>query len=53
MTDIEKGLFLDKATGFREIGDGLIVVDWIIESVSDRSYRDQQDETGSTPGHPR
>ena len=28
MTGIEKGSFLDKATGFREIGDGLMVIDW-------------------------
>lgn len=27
MTGIEKGSFLDKATGFREVGDGLMVVD--------------------------
>jgi len=27
MTGIEKGSFLDKTTGFREIGDGLMVVD--------------------------
>ena len=29
MTGIEKGSFLDKATGFREVGDGLMVVDWL------------------------
>src|SRR4051812_34433864 len=28
MTGIEKGSFLDKATGSREIGDGLMVIDW-------------------------
>lgn len=39
MTGIEKGSFLDKKTGFREIGDGLLVVDWIMESGSDRGYR--------------
>jgi len=31
MTGIEKGSFLDKKTGFREAGDGLLVVDWIME----------------------
>ena len=31
MTGIEKGSFLDKATGFREVGDGLMVVDWLME----------------------
>ena len=35
MTGIEKGSFLDKATGFREIGDGLMVVDWLMEAGSD------------------
>ena len=41
MTGIEKGSFLDKTTGFREAGDGLMVVDWLMESGSDRAYRDQ------------
>jgi hypothetical protein len=41
MTGIEKGSFLDKATGFREAGDGLLVVDFIMEPGSDRAYRDQ------------
>src|SRR6266567_7730741 len=31
MTGIEKGSFLDKATGFREAGDGLMVVDWLMK----------------------
>jgi hypothetical protein len=35
MTGIEKGSFLDKKTGFREIGDGLMVVDWLMEPGSD------------------
>jgi hypothetical protein len=38
MTGIEKGSFLDKATGFREAGDGLMVVDWIMEAGSDESW---------------
>ena len=41
MTGIEKHSFLDKTTGFREAGDGLLVVDWLMESGSDRAYRDQ------------
>lgn len=38
MTGIEKGSFLDKATGFREIGDGLMVIDWLMEPGSDEDY---------------
>ena len=41
MTGIEKGSFLDKATGFREIGDGLMVVDWLMEAGSDEDYGDE------------
>ena len=41
MTGIEKGSFLDKATGFREVGDGLMVVDWLMEAGSDEAYGDQ------------
>ena len=41
MTGIEKGSFLDKATGFREIGDGLMVIDWLMEAGSDAAYADQ------------
>ena len=37
MTGIEKGSFLDKATGFREVGDGLMVVDWLMEAGSDEA----------------
>lgn len=40
MTGIEKGSFLDKATGFREVGDGLMVVDWLMEAGSDEAYGD-------------
>ena len=40
MTGIEKGSFLDKTTGFREIGDGLMVIDWLMESGSDKDYGD-------------
>ena len=38
MTRIEKGSFLDKTTGFREVGDGLMVVDWLMEAGSDEKY---------------
>ncbi|MCC6492050.1 MAG: hypothetical protein IT424_03410 [Pirellulales bacterium] len=41
MTGIEKGSFVDKRTGFREIGDGLMVVDWLMEAGSDEAYADQ------------
>jgi len=41
MTGIEKGSFLDKGTGFREVGDGLMVVDWLMEAGSDEAYADQ------------
>lgn len=38
MTGIEKGSFLDKKTGFREAGDGLMVIDWLMEAGSDAEY---------------
>ena len=41
MTGVEKGSFLDKATGFREAGDGLMVIDWLMEAGSDEAYADQ------------
>jgi len=41
MTGIEKQSFLDKATGFREIGDGLMVIDWLMEAGSDAAYADK------------
>jgi hypothetical protein len=40
MTGIEKGSFRDKATGFREAGDGLMVVDWLMEAGSDAGWPD-------------
>ena len=40
MTGIEKGSFLDKATGFREAGDGLMVIDWLMEAGSDAAWAD-------------
>ena len=41
MTGIEKGTFLDKTTGFREVGDGLMVIDWLMEAGSDEDYGDE------------
>jgi hypothetical protein len=41
MTGIEKGSFLDKATGFREVGDGLMVIDWLMEPGSDAGWDDK------------
>jgi hypothetical protein len=40
MTGIEKGSFLDRATGFREAGDGLMVIDWLMEPGSDEAWSD-------------
>lgn len=50
MTGIEKQSFLDKATGFREVGDGLMVVDWLLEAGSDEAYANQILASQSTPG---
>jgi len=41
MTGIEKGSFLDKTTGFREVGDGLMVIDWLMEAGSDAEWSDK------------
>lgn len=41
MTGIEKESFLDKTTGFREAGDGLMVVDWLMEAGSDSEWASQ------------
>jgi hypothetical protein len=41
MTGIEKGSFLDKSTGFREAGDGLMVIDWLMEAGSDEAWSDK------------
>jgi hypothetical protein len=41
MTGIAKGSFLDKATGFREAGDGLMVIDWLMEAGSDAAWGDK------------
>ena len=49
MTGIEKGSFLDKTTGFREVGDGLMVVDWLMEAGQRRGLERQ----GVRPGRER
>lgn len=41
MTGIEKGSFLDKKTGLRELGDGLMVIDWLMEAGSDEAWSQQ------------
>jgi len=41
MTGIEKHSFVDKTTGFHEAGDGLMVIDWLMEAGSDAAWRDQ------------
>jgi len=41
MTGIEKGSFVDKKTGAREIGDGLMVIDWLMEPGSDAEWADE------------
>jgi hypothetical protein len=48
MTGIEKQSFLDKTTGFREVGDGLMVVDWLMEAGSDSQWAEQ---VMATDGH--
>src|SRR5262245_25131702 len=50
MTGIEKQSFLDKTTGFREVGDGLMVVDWLLEAGSDEGYADKILPGQSQPG---
>ncbi len=50
MTGIEKGSFLDKRSGFRELGDGLMVVDWLLEAGSDAAYSDKILAVQNTPG---
>src|SRR5687768_3675415 len=41
MTGIEKQSFLDKTTGFREAGDGLMVIDWLMEAGSDEAWSEK------------
>jgi hypothetical protein len=41
VSGVEGGSLLDKATGARDLGFGLDVVDWLMEPGSDEAYRDQ------------
>jgi hypothetical protein len=41
VSGVAGGSFLDKTTGFRDVGFGLDIVDWIMEPGSDEAYRDQ------------
>src|SRR5439155_9136047 len=41
VSGVEAQSFLDKKTGFRDLGYGLDIVDWLMEPGSDEAYRDQ------------
>jgi hypothetical protein len=41
VSGVAGGSFLDKKTGFRDAGFGLDIVDWLMETGSDESYRDR------------
>lgn len=41
VSGVAGGSLLDKRTGFRDLGFGLDIVDWIMEPGSDAAYRDQ------------
>jgi hypothetical protein len=41
VSGVEAGSLLDKQTGFRDLGFGLDIVDWVMEPGSDEAYRDQ------------
>lgn len=41
VTGTAAGSLLDKPSGFRDVGFGLDIVDWIMEPGSDEAYRDQ------------
>jgi hypothetical protein len=41
VTGVEAHSLLDKKTGFRDLGFGLDVVDWLMEPGSDEAYRDR------------
>ena len=41
MTGLANHSFVDKATGFHEVGDGLMVVDWLMEAGSDAEWSEQ------------
>ena len=44
VSGVAAGSFLDKKSGFRDIGFGLDIADWIMEPGSDEKYRDQLSE---------
>jgi hypothetical protein len=44
VSGIAGGSFVDKKSGFRDVGFGLDIVDWIMEPGSDKEYRDQLDK---------
>jgi len=41
VSGVKGGSLLDKKTGFRDLGHGLDIVDWIMEPGSDAAYRDK------------
>jgi hypothetical protein len=41
VSGVEGGTLHDKKTGFRDLGFGLDIVDWIMEPGSDEAYRDK------------
>src|SRR6266496_3936277 len=41
VSGVEAQSFLDKNTGFRDLGYGMDIVDWLMEPGSDQAYRDQ------------
>lgn len=41
VSGVQGGSLLDKKSGFRDLGYGLDIVDWIMEPGSDAAYRDQ------------
>src|SRR5262245_8807684 len=41
VSGVAAGSFLDLKTGFRDVGFGLDIVDWIMEPGSDEAYRDR------------
>ncbi len=41
VTGVAPQSFVDRATGFRELGYGLDIVDWMMQPGSDKAYRDQ------------
>src|SRR5688572_14272462 len=41
VSGVEGGSFRDVKTGFRDVGFGLDIVDWLMEPGSDEAYRDR------------